>query len=255
MSKRFTLLSCLALAAMSVSAETVTLFDAEALGCDANRLYMGPGEGDSNNGWGGTVFTLPEDNDKMSSSDKSFVDHAKVLKIYNDALKSGDKDAVFHFTFGWADGAEFQFALGDNSDKSNNIIDYTGVSNGSSMDVRLSDFTGDKWNQTTSMSAEDAAAKLKAAGYITIDGHHYDIVKITYEYTPGEGEDPRPVGESGTVNITNIAQSLGLNGDWSHMPDDPDSKYENFKDGVVWIKPAYLPNVQVGDCVQITLGD
>lgn len=78
---------------MSVSAETVTLFDAAALGCDGSRLYMG---GD----WSGkTVYNLPADAEQLKSSEEAFVNGNKELRIYSDAFlwQQGDKEPDIRF--------------------------------------------------------------------------------------------------------------------------------------------------------------
>lgn len=226
---------------MSVSAETVTLFDAAALGCDGSRLYMG---GD----WSGkTVYNLPADAEQLKSSEEAFVNGNKELRIYSDAFNSASADGKFVFTFGWVGSTgQFQLALGATTDsKENNIVDYVDVNSyaNSTFTVNMSDFDGTKWNQQTSMSAQEAADKLKAAGYITLHGHNYDIVKVEYEYTP-EGGDVETTF-SGSKEIKNLTFAFGEN--W----------YDVAKNGAdaskaLWIKPKYMPNVQAGDEIHIT---
>lgn len=132
---------------MSVSAETVTLFDAAALGCDDSRLYMG---GD----WSGkTVYNLPADAEQLKSSEEAFVNGNKELRIYSDAFNSASADGKFVFTFGWVGSTgQFQLALGAATDsKENNIVDYVDVNGyaNSTFTVNMSDFDGTKWNQQT----------------------------------------------------------------------------------------------------------
>ncbi len=237
MLKRFTLISGLALTALSVFADEVVLFDAEAVGCDKNRVYMG-------NNWSGTLYSYPGQASDFTSSESSFVDVDKVLKITNETLKSASADSKLTFSIGWVgDNAQFQLALGELEGKANNIVECKDLSSGNtSFTVSLAD-GGDH-----DITAESAVEKLSAAGYIMIDGKNFDIVKIVYEYTPG-GENPEQPDDtfSGSKEIKNLAFTFGS--DWYDVA-------QNGADAskALWIKPAYLPDVKAGDEIQVTFG-
>lgn len=246
MFRHLTLTACLTLGVFIAQADQVVLFDAESLSCDGNRLYIG-------DSWDNkTTYNLPQDNATLSSKETDFINGNKELHIYNDAFKSGAADGKFTFTFGWSSSdapGQFQLALG-NVDKPNNIVDYTDITTNQVLEVSLSDFTGDKWNQTTSMTAQEAADKLKEAGYISIHGHHYDLKKVVYEYTPG-GEPIPDDTFSGVETIQGLTFQFGPS--WTGFPDNKDNKPENFN--VLWIKPAYMPDLQAGDAVRITFNE
>lgn len=265
MFKRFTLITGLALISASAFAETktVTVFDATADGinCDKGRVYLG-------NSWGGTLYTVPTDNSTLASTESSIIDGDKVLKIENEAFKQANSSAKLTFTIGWTNGdSQFQLALGElNDSKTNNFVECKGISGTPGFDVSLAE-DGDH-----NITSADAVSKLKEAGYITIDGHHYDLLKITFTYDDDGGDTPIEPDDNYTTrvlwqtgdeieSVNGISTDLILGSDWLTNANDGG--------GVAYTQAFHLPrelffpnhdndntlNADLDDCIVVTFSE
>ena len=252
------------LALVSASAfagiKTVTVFDATADGinCDKGRVYLG-------NGWGGSLYTVPTDNSTLASTESSIIDGDKVLKIENEAFKQANTSAKLTFTIGWTNGeSQFQLALGElNDSKTNNFVECKGISGTTGFDVSLAE-DGDN-----NISSADAASKLKEAGYITIDGHHYDLLKVTFTYDDEGGDTPIEPDDNYTTrvlwqtgyeieSVNGTATEIVLGSDWLTNANDGG--------GVAYTQAFHIPadkffptndndnpdNADLDDCIVVT---